>query len=137
MGLDRSPLARCRTVAGRLKNSPRTALTESASARCRDGGDVDFFHGHHGGEDALGWGAAGGEGVHERARGDLPGEAPAVLAPAALAFLAAVVDDGVPVAVGFFLGVGGDLEGEGLGVLERGAAVEAEAGDAEDGEFDG
>ena len=39
-------------------------------------GDVDFAHYHHGFEDALGF---GGEG----AGGDLPGEAPAVLAPAA------------------------------------------------------
>ena len=74
---------------------------------------------HHRVEGALGLGAAGGERLHQRARGDLPGDAPFVLAPAAGAFLAAVADDGVPVAVGLGLVVGGDLEGEGLAVLER------------------
>ena len=70
------------------------------------------------------------------ARRDLPGDAPFVLAPAALAFLAAVADDRVPVAVGLLLVVGGDLEREGLAVLERGAAVEADAGNAGNGELD-
>src|SRR6185295_16915961 len=41
----------------------------------------------------------------------------------------------VPVAVRLRLIVGGDLEGERLGVLERRAAVETEAGNAEDGEL--
>src|SRR5690606_6960830 len=70
-------------------------------------------------------------------RGDLPGHAPAVLAPAAVAFLAAVADDGVPVAVRFGLVGGGDLEREGLGLLEDRASVKADAGNAEDGELDG
>ena len=43
--------------------------------------------------------------------------------------LVAVVDDGVPQAVRFGLVVGGDLEREGLAVLELGAAVESDAGD--------
>jgi hypothetical protein len=38
----------------------------------------------------------------------LPGNAPLVFAPAALAFLSAIADDGVPVAVGLVLIVGGD-----------------------------
>ncbi len=101
-----------------------------APPRFLNGGDVDFFHGHHRLEGALCPSFTCGKRVGEGARGDLPGEAPAVFAPAAGTFLAAVVDDGVPVAVGFFLGVGGDLEGEGLGVFECGAAVEAEAGDS-------
>lgn len=46
----------------------------------------------------------------------------AILAPAALAFLAAVVHDGIPVVVGLFLVVGGDLEGERLGLPEGAAA---------------
>ena len=51
---------------------------------------------------------------------DLPGDAPPVLAPAALALLAAIADDRVPVAVGLVLVVGCDLEGEGFVVLEAG-----------------
>ena len=110
--------------------SRRTPDEASASPRCLDGGDVDLLHGHHRLEGALGLSATGGKRIGQRARGDLPGEAPAVLAPAAGAFLAAVADDRVPVAVRLFLIVGRDLEGKGLGVLERGAAVEAETGDA-------
>src|SRR6185503_10996913 len=70
----------------------------------------------------------------EHARGDLPGESPAILAPPALAFLAAIADDRVPVAVRLFLIVRRDLEGKGLAVLERRAAVEAETGNAQHGE---
>ena len=87
---------------------------------------------------AAGGGAVGvAEGVGQGARGDLPGQAPLVLAPAAIALLAAVADDGVPVAVGLFLVVGGDLERERLALRERRAAVEAQAWDAEHGELDG
>ncbi len=63
----------------------------------------------------------------QRARGDLPGEAPPVLAPAALTFLAAIADDRVPVAVRLFLSVRRDLEGKGFAVPELRAAVETEA----------
>src|SRR3546814_7431078 len=69
-----------------------------------DLGDVDFLHPHHGFERALGGGRIRvGIDIHELARGYLPGQAPFVLAPAALAFLAAIADDSVPVAVGFLL----------------------------------
>src|SRR4051812_49161494 len=71
-----------------------------------------------------------------RARRDLPRQAPPVLAPAAGALLAAVADDRAPEAVGLRLVVGRDLEGERLAVPERRPAVEAEAGDAHDGELD-
>jgi hypothetical protein len=60
----------------------------------------------------------------------LPGNAPLVFAPAALAFLPAIADDGVPVAVGLVLIVGSDLEREGFVMFERGAAVEADTRDA-------
>src|SRR6185312_10199335 len=63
--------------------------------------------------------------------GDLPGQAPPVLAPAARTCDAAVGDDRIPVPVGLDLILGEDLERKGLGVLERGAAVEAETSDAE------
>src|SRR5439155_5793538 len=49
--------------------------------------------------------------------------------------LAAVADDRIPVAVRLCLIVRCDLEGKGHAVLERGTAVEPEAGNAEDGEL--
>jgi len=57
---------------------------------------------------------------------NLPGDAPFVLAPAALTSLPAIADNGVPVAVCFFLIVGRDLERKGLTVLEGGTAIETE-----------
>src|SRR6185437_2766741 len=63
------------------------------------------------------------------------GEAPAVLAPAARAFLTAIADDRIPVAVCLCLVVGCDLKRERLGVPERWTAVETEAGKSEDGEL--
>src|SRR6185295_16087463 len=86
-------------------------------------------------ERALGLGPAGRQRLDERAGGDLPGKAPAVLAPPALALLAAVADDRVPVAVRFLLVVRRDLEGERLALLERGAAVEADTRNSQDGEL--
>src|SRR5688572_9743512 len=100
-----------------------------------DGGDVDLLHRHHRFEGTLGLIATSGERVGQHARGDLPGEAPPVLAPAALTLLAAVANDGVPVAVGLFLVIRRDLEGKGLAVLELRAAVEAETGHAQNGEL--
>src|SRR5262249_37681148 len=58
------------------------------------------------------------------------------LAPAARALLAAITDDCVPIAVGLFLIVGGDLKRERFVMLERGTTVEAKTGYAGDGEFD-
>jgi hypothetical protein len=65
----------------------------------------------------------------------LPGDAPLVLAPAAGTLLASIADNGVPVAVGLLLIIGGDLERESFVMLERGTAVEAKTGDAGDREF--
>src|SRR5207247_2004056 len=107
----------------------------SAPQRRFDGGDVDLLHRHHRGEGALRLTATSRKRLGERARGDLPGQAPAVLAPTALALLAAIADDRVPVAVRLFLGGRGDLEGEGLAVPELRAAVETETGNAQNGEL--
>src|SRR5436190_12912352 len=107
---------------------PSPRRPSSAASRRLDGGDVDLLHRHHRLEGALGLSAAGRHRVGQRARGDLPGQAPAVLAPTARALLAAIADNRIPVAVRLRLIVGGDLEGKGLAVLERRAAVEAEAG---------
>src|SRR6185295_7218884 len=99
------------------------------------GRGVDHLQLHHCREGALCLRSACGEGVGEGARSDLPGKAPAVFAPTTLAFLTAVADDRVPVAVRFLLIVGGDLERERLALLEVRAAVETDTRDAENGEL--
>src|SRR6202035_5123077 len=119
---------------GRRKTK-RVGVFTSASPRCLDGGDVDLLHRHHRLEGTLCLTATSRKRIGQRARGDLPGEAPAVLAPTALAFRAAIADDRVPVTVRLFLILCRDLEGKGLGVPERRAAVETETGNAQDGEL--
>src|SRR4029077_2245279 len=87
-----------------------TSEPRLASLCCFDGCHVDFPHRHHRFEGAFGHVATGRKSFGQNTWGDLPRDAPFVLAPAALAFLAAVADDCVPVAVRFFLIVGRDLE---------------------------
>ena len=99
---------------------------------------VDFRHRHHGVEGALGHRTiTAGVGLGQHPRGDLPGQAPAVLAPATFAGLAAIADDRIPLAGGFGLVLGHHLERERLVRLEGAAAVQADAGNAHHGEFDG
>src|SRR5947207_597716 len=88
----------------------RVGLFTSASTRCLDGGDVDLLHRHHRLEGTSCLSATDRKGIRQRAWCDLPGEAPSVLAPTASAFLAAIADDRVPVAVRLFLIVRCDLE---------------------------
>src|SRR5688500_19401391 len=73
--------------------------------------------------------------ISESARGNLPGVSPAVFAPTALAFLAAIAHDRVPIAIRLLLIVRGDLEGKSLAVLELRAAVDTETGNAQNGEL--
>ena len=96
----------------------------SAAPRRYDCGDVNFGHVHHHVERAAGFLAADGHRLDKHAGGDLPAEAPFVLAPAAGAFLAAIADDRIPMPIGFGLVIGGDLKREGLGLAEGGAAVQ-------------
>src|SRR6202163_4050683 len=117
-----------------MMNKDVSACFTSASPRCLDGGDVDLLHRHHRLEGTLCLTATSRKRIGWRARGDLPGEAPAVLAPTALAFRAAIADDRVPVTVRLFLILRRDLEGKGLVVPER-ATVETETGNAQDGEL--
>src|SRR5882762_9333965 len=107
----------------------------SASTRALDGGDGDLLHRHHRLEGALCLTATSRKRIGQRTRGDLPGEAPAVLAPTACAFRSAIADDRIPVTVRLFLMVRRDLKGKSLGVPERQAAVETETGNAQDGEL--
>src|SRR3546814_13237686 len=76
----------------------------SAGPRGFDRRDVDLLHRHHRVHRTLGGGAIGtGRCIEQRARGDLPRKAPAILAPAAHAFLATIADDRVPIAIRLFL----------------------------------
>src|SRR5947207_5995922 len=84
------------------------ASGRSAAPRRLDRFNVDFLHPHHRIERALGFTPAGRQRLRQHARRDLPGDAPSVLAPATRALLPAIADDGVPVAVGLLLIVGGD-----------------------------
>src|SRR5215470_3595845 len=119
--------------------SSAEALERQASAAPRrlDRGNIDFLHAHHRIKRALCFSATGRKCFGQYARRDLPGDTPLVLTPAACALLAAIADDGVPIAIGLLLIVGCDLEGEGFIMLEHGTAVEAETRDASDCEFDG
>ena len=70
----------------------KTPSFPSAAAGGLDFGDVDLAHFHHRFEGAFGFSAAGRHRVRQHARRDLPGDSPAVFAPAACAFLAAVAE---------------------------------------------
>lgn len=67
---------------------------------------------------------------------DKDAEAPSCLCTNRTRFPAAITDDGVPVAVGHLLIIGGDLKREGFVVLECGTAIQAHPGDAGDREID-
>src|SRR3954451_20513280 len=86
------PPGACMTPSSEEKTDPVSLRIDILSAQRRlDRRDVDLAHRHHRLERALGRGLVGvGVGLELRARGDLPGKTPAVLAPAAGAFLAAV-----------------------------------------------
>src|SRR3954453_115463 len=115
-------------------NKP-TFVFSSPSPRCLNRRHVDLLHRHHRFEGTFCLTATCCHCIGQRARGDLPGEAPAVLAPTARAFLTAIADDCVPVTVRLFLVIRRDLEGKRLRVLERRSAVEAETRDAHYGEL--
>jgi len=107
------------------------------ASSCLDRGDVDLLHLHHRIERALGSSRIGvRDRLRQRDRGNLPGQSPFVLAPAARALLAAVADDRVPVTICFVLVSGGDLKRECFVVLEHRSAVEPEAGNPHYREFD-
>src|SRR3954452_22499104 len=118
--------------------SPWSYPSALAPASGLDRGDVDLPHRHHGFHGPLRGGAIRiGRRLEQDARRDLPGEAPAVLAPAASALLAAVADDRVPVTVGLFLVLGQDHETDRLVRLEIRPSIQADVGLPKDGELDG
>src|SRR5262245_43307452 len=108
----------------------------SAAPRGLDRGDVNLLHSHHRIKRALCFIAAGRQRFGQYTRRDLPRHAPLVFAPAARAFLAAIIHDRVPIAIRLSLIVSGDLERKGFIVFERWTTVEADTGDASNFELD-
>src|SRR5215212_10710644 len=98
------PPGACITPSSDTKTAPVSLRIDALAPHGRfDFGDVDLAHRHHRFERALGRRAIRILlGFEQDLRGDLPREAPFVLAPAAGAFLAAIADNRVPVAVGLF-----------------------------------
>src|SRR5438105_10778064 len=102
-----SSIPPCRRMGGRnivgdaQKGASPAVIAPASAPQCRlDRRDVDFPHLHHRFERTLCRCAIGtGDRIREDARGDLPRQAPLVLAPAAYVFPAAVVDNRVPQAI--------------------------------------
>src|SRR6266704_3112698 len=69
------------------------AISCSPASRRLDGGNVDLLHRHHRLELTSCLSATGRKRIGQRTWRDLPREAPAVLAPTARTFLAAVAND--------------------------------------------
>ena len=115
-------------------SAPRPSFP-STTARSFDFGNVDFTHLHHCIEGAFGFSATGRQRVRQNARRDLPGDSPTVLAPAASAFLAAIADNRIPVAIRFLLRISRNLERERLAVFELRPTIETQTRNAENGEF--
>src|SRR3954452_21207978 len=90
------PPGACMTPSSEEKTAPVSLRIDIFSAeRGFYGRDVDLAHRHHRLERALRGGLVRvGVGLEQHARRDLPGKAPAVLAPAAGAFLAAILGNG-------------------------------------------
>src|SRR5262249_50814220 len=103
-----------------------------------DLGDVDPAHGHHGVHRPLRGGT-----IRILQRGDqgswhdLPGKTPAILAPTTLALTAAVLNDRIPITIGFCLIVGHYLEAHRLVRRKRGATIQADKSLAKYGELHG
>src|SRR5690606_15918103 len=108
---------------------------ESTAAGRIDRGDVNLAHRQHRLERAARLLTAARQCLQHRAGGDLPVDSPAVPAPAALAGLAAVSNDRVPVAIGLLLVLGQDLERERLALGVHRSTVQSGAVHAAHGEL--
>src|SRR5262245_32035311 len=100
VGSSSGPPGACMTPSRDWKTAPVSLrIDRFALERRFDLGDVDLLHGHHGLERPLCCCLVRIiVGLKQHARRNLPGKAPFVLAPAAGAFLAASIDNRVPVA---------------------------------------
>src|SRR5258708_25239416 len=108
VGSSSGPPGACMTPSSDMKTAPVSLRIDCLTlGGGLDLGDIDFLHRHHRFKRALRLGRVFvGRQLDQPSRGDLPGEAPFVLAPAALAFLAAILGDRVPVTVSFCLILG-------------------------------
>src|SRR5215471_18546385 len=99
----------------RARSSAGMNSANISGLRRLDSDDVDLLHRHH----RL-HGAPGRSRIaivnrrHQRAGHDLPAHAELVLAPTTHAFLTTVSNNRIPVAVGFLLRIGEDLERNGF-----------------------
>src|SRR5215813_9252208 len=132
----RKGLASAMSALGQKRTSWGFSSRNLAAPRRLDCGDVDLSHTHHRFKGALCFIAAGRYRFGQYTRRDLPRHAPLVFAPAARAFLAAIADDGVPIAIRLSLIVSGDLERKGFIMFEHRTAVDADTGDASNFELD-
>src|SRR5438270_12445571 len=136
VGTSTGPPGACMTPSSDRKTAPVSvrisAHTFDRSVEC---GDVGLVHRHHRLEGTLAPFARRAGQLQQPLRGDLPGIAPLVLAPATHALFAATFGNGVPIAVGLFLIVGQDHEAHGLVRLEVRAAVEPDEGLAKHSEL--
>ena len=107
---ERRTIQRGRCVGPRSSGSgPFLGFRPSSSSLNRR--DVDLPHRQHRFHHALRRGTIRiGHGFDQHARCDLPGKAPTIPAPAALAFFTAVANDRIPVTIGVFLVVGENYE---------------------------
>src|SRR5436190_23511170 len=137
VGSSSGPPGACMTPSSEMKTAPVSLRIDALAAKRRlDLRNVDLAHRHHRLEGAFRRRLVRiGVGLQQHPRGDLPGKAPAVLAPAACALLAAVAGDRVPVAIGFFLILGNDHEAHGFIGLEVRPAIEADEASSEEGEI--
>src|SRR3954454_3687261 len=99
---------RCGTRYGVVCCTPETEavrLTRLTSpAPCRlDRSNVDLLHAHHRVERALCLIASDGKRLGKYARRDLPRYAPSIFTPTARTLLAAIANDGVPIAISLLL----------------------------------
>src|SRR3954462_9792673 len=98
----------------------------SAAPRRFDCSDIDLSHSHHRFKRALCLVTPGRHCFHQYTRRDLPRHAPLVLAPPAGTLLAAILDDGIPIAIRLSLIVGSDLKRKGFTMFERRPSVETD-----------
>src|SRR5262249_48419555 len=132
----RKGLASAMSALGQKRTSWGFSSRNLAAPRRLDCGDVDLSHTHHRFKGALCFSAPGRHRFHQDTRRDLPRHAPLVFAPAARAFLPAIADDRVPIAIRLVLIVSSDLKRKRFIMFERRTAVEADTGDASNFELD-
>src|SRR3989344_5293316 len=125
----------------RYKNHPKLVevcygvQSELSTSRGFYSGDIDFLHCHHRVKSTFGFIAPCRQTVRQPPRSYLPRHSPLVFAPPARAFLSAILNDGIPIAVRLFLIVRRNLERDRLALLEGGATIQADTRNTADSEL--